>query len=270
MTAQIQLRDISKSYHTVSGPVLAVEGVNLTVHRQEFLTLLGPSGCGKSTVLGMIGGLVRPDTGQILIDGERSNGLNPRKVAMVFQDPGLFPWRSALDNVGFGLELQGVPVTRRREVALELLEPMGLRGFERKYPRDPLVFRERGTGIRTLLMRLDTVTPKWISELAYATDDTIKTKKDALQRVLRGLFQGIKFCRDNPEETIKLASKGIGWPEAATRKAYELVRPLLSLDGRIDVEALRVMQDTLLELGVLKNRLPLDDHYTVAFTPVRI
>lgn len=121
-----------------------------------------------------------------------------------------------------------------------------------------------------VLLRLDAVTPKWISEFAYATDDIIRAKRGTLQKVLRGLFQGIKFCRENPEEAIRIASKGIGWPEAATRRAYELVRPLLSVDGRIDVEALRVMQDTLLELGVLKRRLPLEEHYTTEFTPVRL
>jgi len=79
---------------------------------------------------------VQPDGGRVLIDGEQVTGPRPTKVAMVFQDPGLFPWRSALDNVGFGLELQGVPAARRREVAMGLLEPMGLRGFEAKYPRE--------------------------------------------------------------------------------------------------------------------------------------
>ena len=134
--AQIEVRDVRKQFETASGPVLALEQVSLSVRPREFLTLLGPSGCGKSTLLGMIGGLVRPDAGQVLLDGEPSSAPNPRKVAMVFQDPGLFPWRTALDNVGFGLELQGVGAARRREVALGLLEPMGLRGFERKYPRE--------------------------------------------------------------------------------------------------------------------------------------
>ena len=132
----ILLEDVTKRYVTVSGPVLAVEGVSLAVRAEEFVTLLGPSGCGKSTVLGMIGGLVEADTGRVLIDGEPITGPSPRKVALVFQDPGLFPWRTALDNVGFGLELQGMPAARRREIALGLLEPMGLRGFEAKYPRE--------------------------------------------------------------------------------------------------------------------------------------
>src|SRR6266481_1704514 len=134
--APISVESVSKRYETPSGPVPAVEGVSLTVRPREFVSLLGPSGCGKSTVLGMIGGLVRPDSGRILVDGEPVMGPNPKKIALVFQDAGLFPWRTALDNVGFGLELMGVAAGRRREIALGLLEPMGLRGFEAKYPRE--------------------------------------------------------------------------------------------------------------------------------------
>ncbi len=134
--APIAIEGVGKRYVTPSGPIPAVDGVSLTERPREFVSLLGPSGCGKSTVLGMIGGLVRPDSGTILIDGEPVTGPNPKKVALVFQDPGLFPWRTALDNVGFGLELLGVPAARRREIALGLLEPMGLKGFEAKYPRE--------------------------------------------------------------------------------------------------------------------------------------
>jgi NitT/TauT family transport system ATP-binding protein len=134
--APIVVDGVSKRYVTPSGPVPAVENVSLTVRPREFVSLLGPSGCGKSTVLGMIGGLVRADSGRILIDGETVSGPNPKKVALVFQDAGLFPWRTALDNVGFGLELMGVDAARRREIALGLLEPMGLKGFEAKYPRE--------------------------------------------------------------------------------------------------------------------------------------
>jgi NitT/TauT family transport system ATP-binding protein len=133
---RIALQGVGKRYETSSGAVVAVEAVSFTVRDREFVTLLGPSGCGKSTVLGIIGGLVRPGAGRVLIDGEPVVGPNPRKVALVFQDAGLFPWRTALDNVGFGLELQGVPAGRRREIARGLLEPMGLRGFEAKYPRE--------------------------------------------------------------------------------------------------------------------------------------
>jgi len=132
----ILVREVSKVFQTSGRSIWALQQVSLAVRAREFVTIIGPSGCGKSTLLGMIGGLVQPDEGQILIEGEVVTRPSPRKVAMVFQDPGLFPWRSALDNVCFGLELQGVPAARRREVALGLLEPVGLKGFEDRYPRE--------------------------------------------------------------------------------------------------------------------------------------
>jgi NitT/TauT family transport system substrate-binding protein len=131
-----------------------------------------------------------------------------------------------------------------------------------------VVIEAEGSG--HILMRLDELTPKWISLVAYSTDDIIKAKRDVLQRALKSIFQGARFCRDNADESIKIASKAIGWPEPATRRAYELLRPLLSTDGRMDLDAMKFMQDTLLELGVLKTRLPLADMYTPEFTPVKL
>ena len=125
-------------------------------------------------------------------------------------------------------------------------------------------------GLGRILMRLDELTPKWISLVAYSTDEIIRTKRDVVQRALRSIFQGARFCRDNPEESIKIAAKTIDWSEPATKRAYELLRPLISVDGRMDLDAMKFMQDTLLELGVLKTRLPLSDHYTPEFTPVKL
>jgi len=197
----ILLEDVSKRYQTTSGPVLAVQQVSLSVRPEEFVSLLGPSGCGKSTVLGMIGGMVQPDGGRVIIDGEPIAGPSPTKVAMVFQDPGLFPWRSALDNVGFGLELQGMPAARRREVALGLLEPMGLRGFEAKYPRElsggmrqrVAIARALALGTPILLMdepfgALDEQTRllmgEWLVGLRRSTRKTIVFVTHSLQEAL--------------------------------------------------------------------------------------
>jgi len=127
---------VSKRYVTSSGPVDAVHNVTLAVSAGEFCTLLGPSGCGKSTLLGMLAGLVTPDGGRVLVDGRPVTNPDPRRVATVFQDPGLFPWRTALENVEFGLEVQGVARERRRAVATGLLGPLGLAEFARKYPRE--------------------------------------------------------------------------------------------------------------------------------------
>jgi len=132
----IAIEGVSKRYLTSSGPVDALHDVSLAVGESEFFTLIGPSGCGKSTLLGMLGGLVTPDAGRLLVDGAPVGGPDPRRVATVFQDPGLFPWRTALENVELGLELQGVAAGRRRRVAEELLAPLGLTGFAAKYPRE--------------------------------------------------------------------------------------------------------------------------------------
>jgi NitT/TauT family transport system ATP-binding protein len=127
---------VAKRYVTSSGPVDALRGVSLAVAAGEFCTLIGPSGCGKSTLLGMLAGLVRPDAGRVLVDGRPVDAPDPRRVATVFQDAGLFPWRTTLENIEFGLELQGVARERRRAVATDLLAPLGLREFAGKYPRE--------------------------------------------------------------------------------------------------------------------------------------
>jgi ABC-type nitrate/sulfonate/bicarbonate transport system ATPase subunit len=132
----IVVEGVTKRYLSSSGPVEALHDVSLSVEEGAFCTLIGPSGCGKSTLLGMLGGLVAPDRGRLLVDGRPVTGPDPRRVATVFQEAGLFPWRTALQNVEFGLELQGVPAERRRKTATELLGPLGLAGFAEKYPRE--------------------------------------------------------------------------------------------------------------------------------------
>jgi NitT/TauT family transport system ATP-binding protein len=132
----ILVEGVTKRYLTSSGPVEALHDVSLAVEEGAFCTLIGPSGCGKSTLLGMLGGLVAPDQGRLLVDGRPVTGPDPRRVATVFQEAGLFPWRTTLQNVEFGLELQGVPAERRRRTATDLLGPLGLSGFAEKYPRE--------------------------------------------------------------------------------------------------------------------------------------
>ena len=132
----IVVEGVTKRYLTSSGPVEALHDVSLAVEEGSFCTLIGPSGCGKSTLLGMLGGLVAPDQGRLLVDGRPVTGPDPRRVATVFQEAGLFPWRTTLQNVEFGLELQGVPAERRRRTATDLLGPLGLSGFAEKYPRE--------------------------------------------------------------------------------------------------------------------------------------
>src|SRR3546814_8055907 len=100
----------------------------------EFVALLGPSGCGKSTLLQIINGLLMPDTGRVMLDGQDITGRTGGGRGMVFQGSDLLPWRSALDNVAFGLEDAGIPKAERRARARDYLHSVGLAGFEDAWP----------------------------------------------------------------------------------------------------------------------------------------
>lgn len=137
MTEVIKVKGVSKVFAEHDAKpgeeLVAIKRADLQVANGEFVSLLGPSGCGKSTLLDIIGGLVAPTAGEILIEGEPIHGPTP-KIAMVFQSMSLFPWRTAIDNVEFGLQLKGVERDARRQTALAMVDLVGLKGFEDKYP----------------------------------------------------------------------------------------------------------------------------------------
>src|SRR6266849_9470872 len=120
------------------GGTVAVDDVNLHVDHGEYVVLLGPSGCGKTTTLRMIGGHEFPTEGDIRLDGQSLVDLPPHKrpTTTVFQHFALFPHRSTLDNVEFGLKMHGVPREERRRQALEVLEMVGVRSEERRVGKE--------------------------------------------------------------------------------------------------------------------------------------
>ncbi len=111
----------------------AVQDVSLSIAPGEFVCVLGPSGCGKSTLLGALAGHWTPSRGSIHVDGAPVAGPHPDR-GLVFQQHTLFPWKKVLDNVAFGLKMQGVARAERRERARDLLGLVGLAGFEDRYP----------------------------------------------------------------------------------------------------------------------------------------
>jgi NitT/TauT family transport system ATP-binding protein len=122
----------SRNNRTIS-ELLALGGVNLNINKGEFVSIVGPSGCGKSTFLDLVGGLSKPNEGNIYIDGKPVNGPGLDR-GIVFQQYALFPWRTALGNVEFGLESQNVAKKDRTEIAQKYLSLVGLTGFENRYP----------------------------------------------------------------------------------------------------------------------------------------
>jgi ABC-type nitrate/sulfonate/bicarbonate transport system substrate-binding protein len=125
-------------------------------------------------------------------------------------------------------------------------------------------------GKSRILLRLDAVTPKWISQAIYATDEYIKGNRDAIQRALKGFFQGTRFMLEHTREAAAIAARTLKWPEDAVLRAHQVSGPLLSKDGTINVEAIDVMQTTLIEYKAQEKRVPTADLYTAEFTPVRV
>jgi NitT/TauT family transport system ATP-binding protein len=136
MIPYIKASDINLTFKPKNrDPVTALNDFGIEVSRGEFLSIVGPSGCGKSTFLNVLLGLLRPDSGEMEIGGKKITGPGLER-AMVFQEFGLLPWRTVLANVELGLELKGVAPTIRHGRAAELINMVGLTGFEGHYPHE--------------------------------------------------------------------------------------------------------------------------------------
>jgi NitT/TauT family transport system ATP-binding protein len=115
------------------GATVALEACSLEIAAHELLCIIGPSGCGKTTLLRIIDGLIRPDSGRVLVGGEEVAGPR-RDVAMVFQHFGLFPWKTVYHNIAYGLRTQGRPADEIQKVVPHYIGLIGLSGFEHTYP----------------------------------------------------------------------------------------------------------------------------------------
>lgn len=128
-------RGVSKAFVTKQDDhLVALAGIDLSVDSGTFVSLLGPSGCGKSTLLRILGGLEEATTGEVELAGAADPGAAGSRRAFVFQDYSLFPWLTVLDNVAFGLRMDGVGRQEREERARAWLARVGLAGFEASYP----------------------------------------------------------------------------------------------------------------------------------------
>jgi len=131
--AYLTLEGITVTFPTRNGPFTALTDINLEIRKGEFVALIGHSGCGKSTLLNIGSGLTAPSEGHAFVDGERVEGPNAH-VAFMLQKDLLLPWRTVVENVMFGVEIQGVPAAERRRRAQALLENLKLAEFSGHYP----------------------------------------------------------------------------------------------------------------------------------------
>ena len=156
-SALIQLKSVSHTFSTATGPLPVLDGLELSISKGQFTAVVGPSGCGKSTLTRLIAGLMKPDTGEVWLHGKKV--VSPRStVGMAFQNPVLLEWRSILKNVMLPLEIvsSGMPVREREERARYLLALVGLEGFEDKRPSELSGgMRQRASLCRSLVHKPD-------------------------------------------------------------------------------------------------------------------
>ena len=203
----LSIEELSRTFPGVRGgaPTRAIEPTSLRVADRDFLCLLGPSGCGKSTLLRMVAGLDRPTTGRVLLDGEPVAGPGADR-GMVFQSYTLFPWLTVEENIGFGLREQGMRAEERRRVAAHFIERVGLRGFERHYPR----MLSGGMQQRTALARALANDPKvlLLDEPFGALDNQTRA---LMQELLLGIWEAdrktVLFVTHDIDEAIFMANR---------------------------------------------------------------
>ena len=246
--AHIEIRDVTLVYDTPGGKVPGVKDVNFDIGESEFICIVGPSGCGKSTLLNMIAGFLSPAAGEIRIGGKTVTGHGMDR-GVVFQDfAQLFPWRTALGNVTFGLEMKGVPKQERESIAREQLRLVKLEKFTASYPHH----LSGGMQQRVAIARALAYNPAvLLMDEPFAALDALT--RDDMQRLLADVWRETRktviYVTHNVAEAVYLADRVVVMtPHPGTVKAeikIDLPRPR----DPLSVEFLDMQKELLRHLG---------------------
>lgn len=206
MTA-LEISGLHKAYvDAYSGEeVTAIGDVSFSVDEGEFVSVLGPSGCGKTTVLNIVAGFVGQTDGSVVLGGRPVAGPGPDR-GVVFQSHALFPWKTVLGNVVFGLRMRGVPRAERNERGLEFLELVGLGGFENKYPHELSGGMQQRLGVARVLANEPAV---MLMDEPFASIDAQTRRK--LQEDLTSIFEKrrptVFFVTHDVDEAVFLSDR---------------------------------------------------------------
>jgi NitT/TauT family transport system ATP-binding protein len=206
--SHISVRSVCLTYDTPAGPVHAVDKVSFEIEQSEFVCLVGPSGCGKSTMLNIIAGFLKPSDGGITIAGKPVTGHGTDR-GVVFQDfAQLFPWRTALGNVTFGLEMKGVARKEREAIAMEQLRLVKLDKFANSYPHH----LSGGMQQRVAIARALAYNPSvLLMDEPFAALDALT--RDDMQKLLADVWREttktVVYVTHNVAEAVYLADRVI-------------------------------------------------------------
>lgn len=155
MQTLVKVSNLKLIYQSKNYETLALDNINFDIHNEEFISIVGPSGCGKTTILSLIAGLIKPTSGDVLINGKKPN-LKDNQTGYMFQHDNLLPWRNIIKNILFGLEIKGKVSLDNKNYALSLAKKYGLKDFLKKSPNELSGgMRQRVALIRTLALKPD-------------------------------------------------------------------------------------------------------------------
>ncbi|HZR07179.1 MAG TPA: ABC transporter ATP-binding protein [Myxococcales bacterium] len=248
--AAIRIERAARRYRDRAGGLRdALSDVSLEIDAGEFVCLLGPSGCGKTTLLNLVAGFDRPTSGRVLVHGREVTAPDPSRMC-IFQSYALYPWRSVLGNVEYGLEVRGVPRSERRDIAHEYLRLVGLESFASHHPHE----LSGGMQQRVALARALAVDPGILlmDEPFGALDALTRMRlQDEMARIALQRAKTILFVTHDVEESVFLADRIVVMAPAPGRiqriLPVQLKRPRCrTSDGFVALRA-QVLQ----ELGVV-------------------
>ena len=206
MSELLRIHGVSRSFPTPGGgATVALQATDLAVAENDFVTILGPSGCGKSTLLRIVAGLDVASAGSVMLDGLAINGPGADR-GMVFQSYTLFPWLNVIDNIAFGLRERGLPAEQQRAIANDYIAKVGLRGFERHYPKQ----LSGGMQQRTAIARALANNPRILlmDEPFGALDHQTR---ELMQELLLGIWEvqrkTVLFVTHDIDEAVFMASR---------------------------------------------------------------
>ena len=204
---KVKIEHVEKIYDGRQGKMIALNGVDLDIYENEFITVVGPSGCGKSTLLNIIAGLLEPTSGNVYVDGKKVEGTGTER-GVVFQQYALFPWLTVKQNVMFGLKLKGMDKVEAEKIAMKYIHMVQLEDFVDAHPKE----LSGGMKQRVAIARAYAVQPEVLlmDEPCGALDAQTRTQ---LQAELIQTWQEEKktcfFITHDVEEAIILGTKVI-------------------------------------------------------------